>query len=67
MSDLEASDNGWISIDDGLPDDDNKDDYLVYSIHTKIYEKVDIKKLKKMINNSAKITHWQLLPTPPQE
>lgn len=58
--------NGWISIDDGLPDDD-KNNYLVYSIHTKVYEKVDIEKLKMMIDNSAKITHWQYLPEPPKE
>lgn len=57
---------GWISVDDGLPDDD-KDDYLVYSIHTKVYEKVDIEKLKMMIDNSAKITHWQPSPLPPRE
>lgn len=59
--------NGWISVDDGLPDDESKDGYLVYSIHTKVYEKVDIEKLKMMIDNSAKITHCQPLPQPPKE
>lgn len=59
--------NGWISVDDWLPDDESKDDYLAYSIHTEVYEKVDIKKLKMMIANSAKITHWQPLPQPPKE
>lgn len=59
--------NGWISVNDRLPDDESKDDYLAYSIHTKVYEKVDIKKLKMMIDNSAKITHWQYLPNPPKE
>lgn len=58
--------NGWISVDE-LPDDESKDDYLVYSIHTKVYEKVDIEKLKMMINNSAKITHWQPMPQTPKE
>lgn len=61
-----SDNNGWIRVEDGLPDDD-KDDYLVYSIHTKVYEKVDIEKLKMMIDNSAKITHWQPLPQPPKE
>lgn len=59
--------NGWISVDDDLPKIESKDDYLVYSTLTKVYEKVDAKKLRIMINNSAKITHWQPLPQPPKE
>lgn len=59
--------NGWISVDDDLPRIESKEDYLVYSTYTKVYEKVDAKKLRIMINNSAKITHWQPLPQPPKE
>lgn len=36
---------GWISVvDDDLPTIENKEDYLVYSTSTKVYEKVDAKK-----------------------
>lgn len=59
--------NGWISVDDDLPRIESKEDYLVYSTYTKVYEKVDAKKLRIMIDNSAKITHWQPLPSPPKE
>lgn len=58
--------DGWIRVEDDLPDDD-KEDYLVYSIHTKVYEKVNLSQLKQMIANSAKITHWRLLPSTPEE
>lgn len=57
----------WVNIHDGLPDDDSTDDYLAYSIHTEVYEKVSVSKLKQMISNSAKITHWRLCPLPPKE
>lgn len=32
-----------------------------------VYEKVSVSKLKQMISNSAKITHWRLCPLPPKE
>lgn len=48
---------GWISVDDDLPTLESKENYLVYSTFTEVYEKVDAKKLRIMINNSAKITH----------
>lgn len=57
----------WVNINDGLPDDNSTDDYLAYSIHTEVYEKVSVSKLKQMISNSAKITHWRLCPLPPKE
>lgn len=60
------SKNSWISIDDMLPESDSTD-YLVYSIHTQVYEKVSVKNLRIMINNSSKITHWREAPQPPQE
>lgn len=58
---------GWVSIDDDLPTIESKEDYLVYSTSTKVYEKVDAKKLRIMIDNSAKITHWQPMPSTPKE
>lgn len=58
---------GWVSIDDDLPTIESKEDYLVYSTSTKVYEKVDAKKLRIMIDNSAKITHWQPMPQLPKE
>lgn len=64
---LVSEDSDWVNIHDGLPDDDSTDDYLAYSIHTEVYEKVSVSKLKQMISNSAKITHWRLCPLPPKE
>lgn len=64
--DTDVQNSGWTSVEDDLPDDD-KENYLVYSIHTKVYEKVGLSQLKQMIANSAKITHWRLLSATPEE
>lgn len=64
--DIVKNHNDWISVDDELPNDDNNR-YLVYSIHTEVCEIVNKSQLKQMIDNSAKITHWQPLPKPPKE
>lgn len=54
----------WSLVADGLPQDDEQD-YLAYSTITQVYEKVNLTKLKQMIDNPAKITHWRVCPDVP--
>lgn len=58
--------NQWFLVSQKQPTDDSQD-YLVYSMITEVYEKVSLKELLAMVNNSAKITHWRYLPSVPTQ
>lgn len=59
--------DGWVSVEDGLPKED--DEVLGYTVgnYTCICYRVESKRFYKVDGSKAVITHWQPLPASPKQ